>query len=41
MGAKVTTRIYPGMGHTVSDDEIAHARVILDDVWAGATKDSV
>ena len=36
MGAAVTTRIYPGMGHTVNDDEIAHARVILDDVWAAA-----
>jgi len=38
MGARVTTRIYPDMGHTVSEDEIAHARVILDDVWAGATQ---
>lgn len=36
MGARVTTRIYPGMGHTVNEDEIAHARSILDDVWAGA-----
>ena len=32
MGAAVTTRIYPGMGHTVSDDEIVCARAILDDV---------
>ena len=38
MGAAVTTRIYPGMGHTVNEDEIAHARVILDDVWAGAAQ---
>jgi len=30
MGAKVTTRIYPGMGHVVNDDEIAHARAILE-----------
>jgi predicted esterase len=30
MGARVTTRIYPGMGHTVSDDEIVEARKILD-----------
>jgi predicted esterase len=29
MGADVTTRIYPGMGHLVNDDEIAHARAIL------------
>lgn len=30
MGARVTTKIYPGMGHLVSDDEIAEARKILD-----------
>jgi predicted esterase len=30
MGAKVTVKIYPGMGHLVNDDEIAHARAILD-----------
>ncbi len=29
MGADVTTRIYPGMGHLVNDDEIAHAQAIL------------
>jgi len=32
MGARVTVKIYPGMGHIVSDDEIAHARVLLDEV---------
>jgi phospholipase/carboxylesterase len=36
MGARVTTRIYPGMGHTINADEIAHARAILDDVWSAA-----
>jgi predicted esterase len=30
MGADVTRRIYPGMGHLVNDDEIEHARRILD-----------
>ena len=30
MGADVTTRIYPGMGHLVNDDEIEQARQILD-----------
>lgn len=30
MGADVTTRIYPGMGHLVNDDEIAWARALLD-----------
>lgn len=32
MGAKVTTNIYPGMGHLINDDEIAHARALLDGV---------
>ena len=32
MGAAVTLRIYPGMGHLVNDDEIAAARQLLDDV---------
>ena len=30
MGANVTRRIYPGMGHLVNDDEIAHARALLE-----------
>lgn len=29
MGASVTTRIYPGMGHLVNDDEAAFARDLL------------
>jgi phospholipase/carboxylesterase len=28
-GAAVTERIYPGMGHTINDDEIKHVRAIL------------
>ena len=32
MGANVTTKIYPGMGHLVNDDEIALARALLDSV---------
>ncbi len=32
MGAKVTTKIYPGMGHLVNDDEIAHAQALLDSI---------
>ena len=35
MGATVTTRVYPGMGHTVNEDEIRHVRALIDDV-AGA-----
>jgi predicted esterase len=34
MGANVTTRIYPGMGHLVNDDEIASARALLDSLTA-------
>lgn len=30
MGAKVTTKIYPGMGHLINDDEITWAQVLLD-----------
>ncbi len=30
MGAAVTKRLYPGMGHTVNGDEIAAVRAILD-----------
>ena len=30
MGADVTTRIYPGMGHLVNDDEIAFAQRVID-----------
>lgn len=32
MGAKVTTKIYPGMGHLINDDEIARAQGLLDSV---------
>src|SRR5687768_13915688 len=32
LGADVTLRIYPGMGHLVNDDEIAFARTVLDTV---------
>ena len=29
MGAKVAARLYPGMGHTVNDDEIQAVRGIV------------
>jgi len=29
LGAEVTERIYPGMGHTINDDEIAHVKRML------------
>ena len=34
MGAEVTERIYPGMGHTVNADEIAHVRKLLAGIKA-------
>ena len=32
IGAAVTMRLYPGMGHTVNEDEIAHVQAIMDAV---------
>jgi predicted esterase len=37
MGAEVTARLYPGMGHDVNDDEIAMTRSIMDRVLQGAS----
>ena len=34
MGAAVTTRIYPGMGHLVNDDEVTFARDLLAQLTA-------
>lgn len=36
MGAEVTMRLYPGMGHLVNDDEIAHVQAMLDGIAAAA-----
>ena len=35
MGAMVTKRIYPGMGHVINDDEILYAQRLLDLVSQG------
>lgn len=32
LGGEVTMRLYPGMGHLVNDDEIAHVQAIMDGV---------
>jgi phospholipase/carboxylesterase len=32
LGARVTRKLYPGMGHAVNDDEIQHVRSIVDEV---------
>ena len=29
LGSHVTERIYPGMGHTINDDEVKHVQSIL------------
>ncbi len=34
IGADVTLRLYPGMGHLVSDDEIGHARAVIQRAMA-------
>ena len=34
LGANVTRKLYPGMGHTVSPDEIEHVQRVMDDVLA-------
>lgn len=33
MGAAVTERIYPGMGHTINDEEIVYAQAVMDGVF--------
>jgi len=35
LGAEVTERIYPGMGHTIVEDEIAHIRRIIAEILDG------
>ena len=34
LGGEVTERVYPGMGHTINDDEIGHVGRILAAVTA-------
>jgi predicted esterase len=36
LGASVTRKLYPGMGHTINEDELAEARLILDATLAAA-----
>jgi predicted esterase len=35
LGARVTTRLYPGMGHLVNEDEIEFVRTMIDAVLVG------
>ena len=32
----MTRKLYPGMGHTVTEDEIAESQLILDEVLKSA-----
>jgi predicted esterase len=36
MGAVVTKRLYPGMGHHVNDDEVVFIRSLMDQIAAGS-----
>lgn len=38
MGANVTVRLYPGMGHLVNEDEIANVRAMMEAVKGGASQ---
>ncbi|MGD2048014.1 MAG: dienelactone hydrolase family protein [Chloroflexota bacterium] len=33
LGAEVTMRLYPGMGHTINQDEIDHGRAIIQSIF--------
>ena len=37
MGAQVTKRLYPGMGHLINDDEIAIAQSVFDQILTTTT----
>ena len=39
LGARVTERIYPGMGHTVNADEIGVVRSMLDAILSGVSNE--
>jgi predicted esterase len=38
LGAKVTTRLYPNMGHTINRDELDHVQEIMNTVLATASQ---
>jgi predicted esterase len=40
MGAEVTKRLYPDMGHYVNDDEIAATRTLMDRVLSEAPRET-
>jgi phospholipase/carboxylesterase len=38
LGGDVTEKIYPGMGHTIIEDEIDHVEAILRTIGAPANR---
>jgi predicted esterase len=38
MGARVTMKLYPNMGHLVNDDEIAHVRAMMQELVSATGK---
>lgn len=38
LGADVTMRLYPGMGHLVNDDELVAVRALMESICAGASE---
>jgi predicted esterase len=36
LGGQVTMRLYPGMGHTVNEDELAHLRQMMQALLSGS-----
>jgi len=41
MGAAVTERIYPGMGHLVNEDEVAFTRALMNDILPPNARDAL
>jgi phospholipase/carboxylesterase len=39
LGGNVVERIYPGMGHTINDDEIRHVRAVLAGLLRGGSSE--
>ncbi|HET7275722.1 MAG TPA: dienelactone hydrolase family protein [Longimicrobiaceae bacterium] len=39
MGARVNTRVYPGLPHTINEDELKQVRSIMDQVLSGSAND--
>lgn len=40
LGAEVTTRLYPNLGHTINRDELKFVRIMMDSLWENPTSES-